>query len=41
MHTGFIMLPQMISSPNTALIVFEDKKLPMVVNNSSKALVKV
>ena len=28
MHTGFVMVPQMIKSQSTALVIAEDKKLP-------------
>lgn len=38
MHTGFVMVPQMIKSQSTALVVAEDKKLPMVVVNACTAL---
>ncbi len=32
MHTGFVMLPEMIKSPCTDLIVGEDKKmLPIII----------
>lgn len=31
MHTGFVMIPQMIKSQSTALVVAEDKKLPMIM----------
>lgn len=41
MHTGFIMVPQMIKSQSTALIVAEDKKLPMVILQSSTSLTTV
>ena len=41
MNTGFILLPQMIKSPSTALVVFEDKKLPMVVENTCTSLAKI
>lgn len=38
MQTGFVMVPQMIKSPSTALVIAEDKKLPMVIVNSSTSL---
>ena len=41
MHTGFIMVPQMIKSQSTALVVAEDKKLPMVIEKTSTALAKI
>ena len=41
MHTGFVMIPQMIKSQSTALVVVEDKKLPMVIENSCRALAKI
>ena len=41
MHTGFFMLPEMIKSPSYDLVVIEDKKLPMVVENSCTSLVKI
>lgn len=40
MHTGFVMVPQMIKSQSTALVVAEDKKLPMVIANICTALAK-
>lgn len=39
MNTGFVMIPQMIKSQSTALTIVEDKKLPMVCENSCKALI--
>lgn len=39
MNTGFVMIPQMIKSQSTALVLLEDKKLPMVCENTSKALI--
>ncbi len=40
MHTGFVMLPEMIKSPCTDLIVGEDKKmLPMVIEECCTALI--
>lgn len=41
MHTGFIMIPQMIKSQSTALIITEDKKLPMVIEKSCTSLKKI
>lgn len=41
MNTGFIMVPQMIKSPSTALIVAEDKKLPMVIEEVCTSLTKI
>ena len=40
MHTGFVMVPQMIKSQSTALVIFEDKKLPMVIEHTCTALAK-
>lgn len=31
MHTGFVMIPQMIKSQPTALVVAQNKKLPMIM----------
>ncbi len=32
MYTGFVMIPEMIKSPSTALVLGEDKKMfPIVV----------
>ena len=39
MHTGFVMVPQNIKSPSTALVVFENKLLPLVVENTCTSLV--
>ena len=41
MHTGFVMVPQMIKSQSTALIIAEDKKLPMVIEKSCTSLAKL
>lgn len=41
MHTGFVMVPQMIKSQSTALVVAQDKKLPMVIVKTSTSLAKV
>ncbi len=41
MHTGFVMVPQMIKSQSTALIIAEDKKLPMVIIPSGTSLATV
>ena len=41
MNTGFIMIPQMIKSQSTALVVAEDKKLPMVIVKTSTSLTKI
>jgi len=41
MHTGFVMVPQMIKSQSTALVVCEDKKLPMIVEEVCTALINV
>ena len=41
MHTGFVMIPQMIKSQSTAIIVVEEKKLPMVIEKISTALTKI
>lgn len=41
MHTGFVMIPEMIKSPCTALIVAEDKKLPMVIIDTCTSLAKI
>ena len=41
MNTGFIMIPQMIKSQSTALVVAEDKKLPMVIVKTSTSLAKI
>lgn len=39
MNTGFIMIPEMIKFPCTAIIVSEDKKqLPIVVEKMCTAL---
>ncbi len=39
MNTRFIMLPEMIEAPVTAVVVHEGKKLPMVIEAISTALV--
>ncbi len=40
MHTGFVMVPQMIKSPSTAVVIGEDKKqLPMIIEEISTALI--
>ncbi len=39
MHTGYIMVPQNIKSPSTALVVFEGKLLPAVTENTCTSLV--
>ncbi len=40
MYTGFVMVPQMIKSPCTALIAGEDKKqLPMIIEEMCTALI--
>ena len=40
MHTGFVMILEMIKSPCTALVLGEDKKmLPMVVEEVCTALI--
>ena len=41
MHTGFVMVPQMIKSQSTALVIAQDKKLPMVIEKTSTALAKI
>ena len=41
MHTGFVMLPEMIKSPSFDLVVMEDKKLPMVIEKTCTSLVTV
>lgn len=41
MHTGFVMVPQMIKSQSTALVVAEDKKLPMVIVEGCTSLAKI
>lgn len=41
MHTGFVMLPEMIKSPSYDLVVMEDKKLPMVIEKTCTSLVTV
>lgn len=41
MHTGFVMVPQMIKSQSTALVVAEDKKLPMVIIPSGTSLTTI
>ena len=41
MHTGFVMVTQMIKSQSTALVAAEDKKLPMVLGDTGTALAKV
>lgn len=41
MNTGFVMVPQMIKSQSTALVVAEDKKLPMIIEKSCTAIAKV
>lgn len=38
MHTGFVMIPQMIKSQSTALVVAQDKKLPMIIPNACTSL---
>lgn len=39
MNTGFVMIPEMIKSPSTAIIISEDKKqLPIVVEEVCTAL---
>lgn len=39
MHTGFVMVPQMIKSQSTALVIAQDKKLPMVIEKMGTKLV--
>lgn len=41
MHTGFVMVPQNIKSPSTALVVDDGKKLPMVIVESCTSLAKI
>lgn len=41
MHTGFVMVPQMIKSQSTALVASSDKLLPQVVTNCCTSLVVV
>ncbi len=41
MHTGFVMIPQMIKSQSTALVVCEDKKLPMIVEEMCTAITTI
>ena len=41
MHTGFVMVPQMIKSQSTVLVIAQDKKLPMVIEKTSTALAKI
>ena len=41
MHTGFVLVPQMIKSQSTALVVAEDKKLPMVIEKACTSLAKI
>lgn len=40
MNTGFVMIPEMIKSPCTAIVISEDKKqLPIVVEEVCTALI--
>lgn len=41
MHTGFVMIPQMIKSQSTALVIAQDKKLPMVIEKTCTSLAKL
>ncbi len=40
MHTGFVMVPQMIQSQSTSIVLAEEetKKLPMIINEISTSL---
>ncbi len=41
MHTGFVMVPQMIKSQSTALVAHEGLKLPQLLPSVSTSLVVV
>lgn len=41
MHTGFVMVPQMIKSQSTALVESSEKMLPQVVVEGCTSLVVV